>query len=105
MDFVTTKELRAESGAVWKKLEAGEDIVITRNGKPFALMVAASAESLEVMLRAIRAERFMATVQKIQQQSVAQGLDKMTMKEINAEIAQMRKERAAKGAKKRASGN
>ncbi len=99
MDFVTTKELRAESGAVWKKLEAGEDIVITRNGKPFALMVHSNAESLETMLRAIRAERFMATVKKIQQQSVAKGLDKMTMKEINAEIAEARKERSAKRAR------
>ena len=98
MDFVTTKDLRAESGAVWKKLEAGEDIVITRNGKPFALMVHSSAESLEPMLRAIRAERFMATVQRMQQQSVARGTDKMTMKEINAEIVNMRKERAAKHA-------
>lgn len=98
MDFVTTKDLRAESGAVWKKLEAGEDIVITRNGKPFALMVHSSAESLEPMLRAIRAERFMATVQRMQQQSVARGTDKMTMKEINAEIVNMRKERAARHA-------
>ena len=101
MDFVTTKDLRAESGAVWKKLEAGTDIVITRNGKPFALMVQSSGESLEPMLRAIRAERLMATVQKIQQQSVANGLNKMSMKEINAEIAQARKERAVK----RESGN
>ncbi len=98
MDFVTTKDLRAESGAVWKKLEAGKDIVVTRNGKPFALLVHSSAESIEPMLRAIRAERFMATVQKMQQQSVARGTHKMTMKEINAEIAEARKERAAKRA-------
>jgi len=95
---VTTKDLRAESGAVWKKLEAGKDIVVTRNGKPFALLVHSSAEALEPMLRAIRAERLMATVQKIQQQSVARGADKMTMKEINAEIAEAHKERAAKHA-------
>ncbi len=56
--FVTTKELRAESGKVWAKLEAGEDIVITRNGKPFALMVHTEASRMESDLRAIRAERF-----------------------------------------------
>lgn len=93
MDFVTTKELRAESGKVWEKLEAGKDIVITRNGKPFALMVHSEPESLEVMLRAIRAERFADTVRKIQRRSVEQGLDGMTMDEINAEIELMRKER------------
>lgn len=92
MDFVTTKELRAESGKVWEKLEAGEDIIITRNGKPFALMVHSKPESLEAMLRAIRAERFADTLRKIQQRSIEQGLDKMTMDEINAEIVLMRKE-------------
>lgn len=98
MDFVTTKELRAESGKVWAKLEAGEDIVITRNGKPFALMVRSEPEALEAMLRSIRAERFADTLRKIQQRSIEQGLDNMTMDEINAEINLMRKERRERDA-------
>ncbi|MBS4096497.1 MAG: type II toxin-antitoxin system Phd/YefM family antitoxin [Sulfuricella sp.] len=98
MDFVTTKELRAESGKVWAKLEAGEEIVITRNGKPFALLVHSDPESLETTLRAIRAERFANTVRKMQQHSIELGLDKMTMEEIDAEIALMRKERRERDA-------
>lgn len=98
MDFVTTKELRAESGKVWKKLEAGEDVVITRNGKPFALMVHSNGESLEAILRAIRAERFAESAYKLQRRSVEQGLDKMTMEEITAEIALARKERKERNA-------
>ena len=98
MDFVTTKELRAESGKVWAKLEAGEDIVIMRNCKPFALMVNTEPARLEEDLRAIRAERFAENVRKIQQRSVEQGLDKMTMEEIDAEIALMRKERKERSA-------
>ncbi len=100
MDFVTTKELRAESGKVWAKLEAGEEIVITRNGKPFALMVHTESASLEDDLRSIRAERFAESVRKLQQNSVEQKLDKMTMEEIDAEIAlarKARKERSAGG--------
>lgn len=97
MDFVTTKELRAESGKVWAKLEAGEDIVITRNGKPFALMVHTEPARLEEDLRAIRAERFADTVRKLQQSSVEQGLDAMTMDDIDAEIARARKDRSAGG--------
>ena len=98
MDFVTTKELRAESGKVWAKLEAGGDIVITRNGKPFALMVHTESASLEDDLRAIRAERFAENVRKLQQRSVEQGLDKMSAEEIDAEIALMRKERKVRSA-------
>lgn len=98
MDFVTTKELRAESGKVWAKLEAGEDIVITRNGKPFALLVHTEAASLEDNLRAIRAERFAENVRKLQQRSVEQGLNKMSSEEIDSEIALMRKERKVRSA-------
>lgn len=98
MDFVTTKELRAESGKVWAKLEAGEDIVIMRNGKPFALMVHTEPSRLEEDLRAIRAERFADNVRKLQQRSVEQGLDQMTMEEIGTEIALARKERRARNA-------
>lgn len=98
MDFVSTKELRAESGKIWAKLEAGEDIVITRNGKPFALMVHTEPARLEDDLRAIRAERFADSVRKIQRHSVEQRLDKMTLEEIDAEIALMRKERKERGA-------
>ncbi|MDZ7752445.1 MAG: type II toxin-antitoxin system prevent-host-death family antitoxin [Gammaproteobacteria bacterium] len=92
MDFVTARELRAESAKVWKKLEAGEDVVVTRNGKPFALLVNTRPEELEDTLRAIRGERFAATVRKMRRQAMAQGLDGMTMEEIDAEITQARRE-------------
>lgn len=98
MDFVTTKELRAESGKVWAKLEAGEEVVITRNGKPFALMVPTGSARLEQDLRAIRAERFAETVRQLQQRSVEQGLDQLDMQDIDAEIALMREERKQRGA-------
>lgn len=93
MDFVTTKELRAESGKVWAKLEAGEDIVITRNGKPFALMVHTEAAELEDNLRSLRTAKFRRLLDEQHKRSVAMGLDKMTLDEINAEIAAARQER------------
>jgi antitoxin (DNA-binding transcriptional repressor) of toxin-antitoxin stability system len=93
MDFVTTKELRAESGKVWERLEAGEEIVITRNGKPFALMVHTEASELEDNLRSLRAARFTRLLAEQHKRAVATGLDKMTMEEIDAEIAAARRER------------
>lgn len=93
MDFVTTRELRTESAKVWEKLEAGEEIVVTRNGKPFAVLINTRPEDLEATLRAVRAERFATTVRKMQQQAVERGLDKTTMEEIDAEIAAAREER------------
>lgn len=98
MDFVTTKELRAESGKVWEKIEAGEEIVITRNGKPFALMVHTESAELEGNLRSLRAARFGRLLDKQRERAAALGLDKMTMEDIDAEIALMRKERREKNA-------
>ncbi len=70
MDYVTANELRRESGAVWKKLEQCKEIVVTRNGKPFALLISVLPENIESTLRTIHAERFAASVRKIQEHSV-----------------------------------
>ena len=98
MDFVTVRELRAESGKVWEKLEAGQDFVITRNGKPFALMVKTEPDTVEEKLLAIRRARFGRLLAEQHQRAVALGLDKMTMEEIDAEIAAARQERRERNA-------
>lgn len=93
MDFVTVRELRAESAKVWEKIEAGEEVVVTRNGKPFALLLNASPDELEDMLRAVRAERFGAAVRRMRAEAERRGISNMSMEEIDAEIALARKER------------
>lgn len=97
MDFVTTKELRAESGKVWEKIEAGEEIVITRNGKPFALLTGTQPNRLEDDLKLIRRARAAAAVNRMRAHAKAAGLDKMTPKEINAEIDAVREKPGAGG--------
>lgn len=93
MDFVTVRELRAESAKVWAKIEAGEEVVITRNGKPFALLLGTKPEELESSLRALRWNRFDRLLAEQHQRAAELGLDKMTMDEIDAEIAAARMER------------
>ena len=92
MDFVTVRELRAESGKVWEKIAAGEEIVITRNGKPFAIMAPTQPSEVEDKLRALRTASFGRLLAEQHKRSVALGLDKMTLDEINDEIALARKE-------------
>jgi len=93
MDFVTVRELRAESAKVWDKLEAGEEVVITRNGKPFALLVHTEPTEVEEKLRALRWAHFDRLLAEQHKRAVELGLDKMTMEEIDAEIAAARRER------------
>jgi|GEM_PF-4902141 len=52
MDFVTVGELGSKSVQVWGKFEAGEEMVVTRNGKPFAILVHTDPSELEETLRA-----------------------------------------------------
>lgn len=98
MDFVTVRELRAESAKVWEKLEAGEEVVITRNGKPFALLVHTEPSELEEQLRALRWAHFDRLLAEQHKRAAESGLDKMTMEEINAEIAAVRRERRERNA-------
>ena len=92
MDFVTVRELRAESGKVWEKIAAGEEIVITRNGKPFAIMAPTQPSEVEDKLRALRAASFSRLLAEQHKRSVALGLDKMTLDQINDEVALARKD-------------
>lgn len=98
MDFVTVRELRSESAKVWEKIEAGEEVVVTRNGKPFALLVHTRPEELESKVRALRADRFDRLLREQWERSEATGLNKMTMEEIDAEIALARQERRERNA-------
>ena len=96
MDYVTVRELRAQSGKIWQRIDAGEEIVVTRNGKPFALLLHTEPNQVEEALRVHRAARFGAVLDRIQAHAKAKGLDRsITAKEIEAEIAASRMERRA----------
>lgn len=90
MDYVTVRELRAESAKVWDRVEAGEEIVITRNGKPFALLLHTAPAEVESALRAYRAARLGTVLDRIQAHAVAQGLDEISDEAIAAEISAVR---------------
>ena len=42
MDFVTLREFRTQPGKIWEKLTKEHELVVTRNGKPFALLTETS---------------------------------------------------------------
>ncbi len=95
IDYVTVRELRAESGEVWRRVEAGEEIVITRSGKPFALLLHTAPADVESTLRAYRAAKLGTVLDRIQTHSLAQGLDQISDEAVTAEIGAVRAERRA----------
>jgi prevent-host-death family protein len=92
MDYVTVRELREKSGEIWQRVDAGEEFVVTRNGKPFALLVGTAPQAVEQNLRALRLARMGDIVRQIQTQSVAQETDQLTEADIQAEIDAARAE-------------
>ena len=92
--FVTVRDLRGRSAQIWQQFSKEKDMIITSNGRPFAIMSAVSEETLEESLAAIRQARAVAAVASMQIRSVNVGTDRMTPDEVNTEIAAERKRRS-----------
>lgn len=94
MRFVSVRELRGKSAAIWKELAEEKDLVVTSNGKPIALLSATSEELLEETLVAVRRARALAAVTAMQQASLKAGADGLSLKQVDAEIKAVRKGRS-----------
>ncbi len=94
MEFISVRDLRSKSAEIWRKIKVQKDMVITSKGRPMAVLLQVSADSLEETLAAIRKARAMEAVEAMQSKSVKTGLDRVSLEEINAEIEAVRKRRS-----------
>jgi antitoxin (DNA-binding transcriptional repressor) of toxin-antitoxin stability system len=94
MQFVTVRELRSQSADVWRRLADEQEMVVTSNGKPIAILSTVVPERLEDSLAALRRARAIAAVDAMQRRSVAAGKDRMTPTQIDDIITAVRKGRA-----------
>ncbi len=92
MRFISVREMNTRPKEIWEKIKE-EELVITLNGKPIALLSAVSEETLEKTLRMIRRSRALMALEEMQKKSLASGLDKMADAEIQDEIRAVRKNR------------
>lgn len=93
MKFVSIRELRISPVKIWRQLNDEEDIVITSNGKPIAVLNPIYNNNLESTLDIIKRARALKAMEEIQLQSVKKGLDKLTDQKINEIIEKVRTER------------
>jgi prevent-host-death family protein len=91
MKFITVRDLRTTPAQVWKALPEEQEIVITNNGKPIALLTPLTDTDLEDTLASVRQARAINAVKKMQAGAVAEGISGMTMEEIDKEIRAYRK--------------
>ncbi len=90
MDFYSVRDLRTDSKAIWNSLASGDEIVITNNGKPSALMIDIPEGSFDEIVQAIRQARAMIAFNSMRRQAAARGF--LSDEDIEAEIAAARSE-------------
>ena len=93
MKFITVRDLRTQPGQVWKTLPQEQEIVITNNGKPIALLTPISDTTLEDTLASVRRARAIQAVKTMQADAAKRGVSNMTPEEVEREINEARKAR------------
>lgn len=94
MQFISVRDLRLKSSKIWQQLKDEGEMVVTSNGRPVAVLSSADEHELSEYLTALHRVRAMLAVNKMQEQSVRNGLDKCSMDEIEAEVKAVRESRS-----------
>lgn len=93
MKFLSVRDLKSKSSLVWEDLPRQQDMVITSNGRPIAILSSVNEDNLEQVLSSFRQARAMQAVNAMQYDSVCKGTDAISLDEINAEIKSVRSDR------------
>ena len=73
MNYLAVRELKKTS-ELWERLASEREPVITRDGRPAALMVRVTPETVEESLREIRRARFSGAVSRVRRRAEKQGI-------------------------------
>ena len=93
MKFVTVRDFRIRPGAVWSNLEKNEDVVITSNGKPIAILTGVSDVNFDETMKMLRRAKAEIAVSRMRKASFNKSLSKLSQREIESEISSARKAR------------
>jgi len=97
MEFMTVRELSKSPKDTLSKLSRDGKAVLTNNGKPQALIFKIDGESFERTLSLLQKLEFMQNIGEMRLTSLRNGNAGMSLDEINAEIAAVRKKRKKTG--------
>ena len=88
MNYIGVSELK-QTKRMWKMLDSEGELVLTKEGKPGAVILAVTPETLESTVRSIRRARFSDVVARIRSNG-----SPLSEAEIETEIADYRANRA-----------
>jgi antitoxin (DNA-binding transcriptional repressor) of toxin-antitoxin stability system len=92
MRFISVRDLNTKPKEIWSKIK-DEEVVITSNGKPIALLSGVTEETLEKTVRAIRRSRALIALEEMQKKAIELGFDKWTDSQMESKIKAVRKSR------------
>ena len=93
MKFISVRDLRTSPAQIWKQLPDEQEMIITNNGRPIALLTPINDGTLEETVTAMRKARAINSIKQMQLSSLKAGKNRMTDEEIEKEIQESRKNR------------
>jgi len=92
MKFISIRDLRSDTAGLRRDLQADREIVVTANGRPIAIMTRVGPDNVEEEILAIRRARARAALSRMRAKAKAEGLDHLSMDQVDAIVAQARRE-------------
>lgn len=93
MKFITVSDFRTYSKKIWDDLIENEEIVITNNGKPIALLIPLMDSNLERTIKAVRRAKAIINMEEIWDVTIKNKNHKLSSKVIDNIISGARKKR------------
>ena len=90
MDFYSIRDLRTDSKNMWEALSSGDEIVITNNGKPSALMIDILEGRFDEVVQVVRQAKAMIAINSMRRKASKAGF--MSDEEIDSLIKEVRDE-------------
>lgn len=88
MDFYSIRDLRTDSKSMWASLTNGDEVVLTNNGKPSALIIDIPEGGFDETVQAVRQAKAMIALNSARRRAARAGF--MSDDEIEAAIAEAR---------------
>ena len=96
MKFMSVREFRVNTGKVRRGMKQDDEVVLTANGRPFAIVTSIRPDSFDTELDAIRRARAKVALDRIRASAAEAGTAKMAPAELESMIRSVRRSPAAK---------
>jgi len=95
MKFMSVREFRLNTGQARKGLQVDGELVLTTNGRPFAIVSAVQPETFDRELLALRRSRARVAIDRLREHARTDGSDQLSLETIHAVVRDVRRKKVA----------